>query len=488
MSASKSNIIIFNPDSWRGDVIAHLGNKAAHTPNLDNFIKNDAASFRNTFCQSQICTPSRCSFMTGWYPHVRGHRTMYHMLQNDEPFLLKILKDKNFYIWWGGKNDVIPAQNGYSKYCDIKYISKNTISPNLHIDTSWRSKHYSDYYYSFYAGLLKSNADGIYYDNDWAMIDGAINFLNEYNINKPFCLYLPLTYPHPPYAVEPKWFELIDSNKMPHRPILSSLKNKPKILSSIIKNQNLVNWGEEQWNQLRNIYYGMCSRVDEQFGLIIKALKKNQLYDSSSIFFFSDHGDFTGDYGLVEKTQNTFEDCLTNVPLLIKPPSSIKIQPGIYEDLVELVDFTSTVYDISSINSNYDLFGKSLMPLITGKKQHHRKYVFCEGGRLYKEFQSIDKDSTSFNNPTGLYYPRIKAQSEENGSHTKATMFRSKKYKYVHRLYENDELYDLENDPHETKNTINIKNQKSIIEEMRYDLLNWYQETCDIVPYKSDKR
>ena len=98
MSASKSNIIIFNPDSWRGDVIAHLGNKAAHTPNLDNFIKNDAASFRNTFCQSQICTPSRCSFMTGWYPHVRGHRTMYHMLQNDEPFLLKILKDKNFYI------------------------------------------------------------------------------------------------------------------------------------------------------------------------------------------------------------------------------------------------------------------------------------------------------------------------------------------------------------------------------------------------------
>ena len=128
------------------------------------------------------------------------------------------------------------------------------------------------------------------------------------------------------------------------------------------------------------------------------------------------------------------------------------------------------------------------MPLITGKKQHHRKYVFCEGGRLYKEFQSIDKDSTSFNNPTGLYYPRIKAQSEENGSHTKATMIRSKNYKYVHRLYENDELYDLENDPHETKNSINIKNQKSIIEEMRYDLLNWYQETCDIVPYKSDKR
>jgi len=34
----------------------------------------------------------------------------------------------------------------------------------------------------------------------------------------------------------------------------------------------------------------------------------------------SDHGDFTGDYRLVEKTQNIFEDCLTRVPLIIKLP------------------------------------------------------------------------------------------------------------------------------------------------------------------------
>ena len=40
------------------------------------------------------------------------------------------------------------------------------------------------------------------------------------------------------------------------------------------------------------------------------------LYDDTAIFFFSDHGDFTGDYGLVEKTQNTFEDCLTRVPFI----------------------------------------------------------------------------------------------------------------------------------------------------------------------------
>ncbi|MEZ4610162.1 MAG: hypothetical protein R2838_07920 [Caldilineaceae bacterium] len=30
--------------------------------------------------QHTVCTPSRCSFMTGWYPHVRGHRTLWHLL------------------------------------------------------------------------------------------------------------------------------------------------------------------------------------------------------------------------------------------------------------------------------------------------------------------------------------------------------------------------------------------------------------------------
>ena len=65
----------------------------------------------------------------------------------------------------------------------------------------------------------------------------------------------------------------------------------------------------------------MCARLDHQFGMIVEALKDRDFYDQTAIFMFSDHGDFTGDYGLVEKTQNTFEDCLTHVPFIIKPPT-----------------------------------------------------------------------------------------------------------------------------------------------------------------------
>lgn len=123
----RPHIILFNPDQWRGDVVGHLGNSAAATPTLDRWAETDAVSFSHAFCQNTVCTPSRCSFMTGWYPHVRGHRTMYHMLRPDEPMLLKTLKDEGYFVWWGGKNDVVPAQHGYDAYCDVKYEAPDTV-------------------------------------------------------------------------------------------------------------------------------------------------------------------------------------------------------------------------------------------------------------------------------------------------------------------------------------------------------------------------
>ena len=114
------HVLLFNPDQWRGDVLGHLGNPGAVTPALDAFAR-DAVSFRSAFCQNPVCTPSRCSFMTGWYPHVHGHRTMHHMLRPHEPMLLRTLKEAGYFVWWGGKNDVVPAEGGFEAFCDEKY-------------------------------------------------------------------------------------------------------------------------------------------------------------------------------------------------------------------------------------------------------------------------------------------------------------------------------------------------------------------------------
>ena len=80
-----------------------MGNPGAVTPNLDALVEDGAMSFRSAFCQNPVCTPSRCSFMSGWYPHVAGHRTMGHMMHSErgQPTLLKQLKETD--ITFGGE-------------------------------------------------------------------------------------------------------------------------------------------------------------------------------------------------------------------------------------------------------------------------------------------------------------------------------------------------------------------------------------------------
>ena len=492
--AKLPHIVIFNPDQWRNDVLGHMGNPAAVTPFLDELVENEAVSFRNAFCQNTVCTPSRCSFMTGWYPHVNGHRTMHHMLRHHEPVLLKTLKENGYYVWWGGKIDLTPAQLGYKDYCDV-YIHEEREKkiraslPKAKVE-AWRGAPDGDNYYSFYHGWLpaKSDADR-WKDTDWFNVLSAIELLKKPPTDKPLCIYLPLGFPHPPYHVEEPYYSMIDRSKMPPRiPAPKDWNSKPSILKGIYDIQHLQSWTEDRWTELRATYYGMCARVDDQFRLFMEALRNAGIYDDTAVFFFSDHGDFTGDYGLVEKNQNTFEDCLTRVPFIIKPPAWAETKPGVRDAIVELIDFPATVEALTGITPKHTHFGKSLLPVISGETDEHRDAAFCEGGRLHGETHCMELESTSSQDPVGLYYPRLYWQKQEGPYHTKAAMCRTKDWKYVMRLYESDELYDLRKDPGETNNLVESKGAQKTLRIMRDRLLRWYMETCDAVPHDPDER
>jgi arylsulfatase A-like enzyme len=489
--AKQPHIVIFNPDQWRGDVLGHMGDPAAVTPNLDRMVRTDGVSFRHAFCQNPVCTPSRCSFMSGWYPHVRGHRTMFHMMRPDEPVLLRTLKQNGYYVWWGGKNDLVPGQHGYGDYCHVKYKPDRPPRPMWAIDRQdeWRGAMDSDTYYSFYIGQLDTDDEDIYYDGDWANVLGAIQVIKNGPHDRPLCIYLPLTYPHPPYAVEEPWYSLIDRGALPTRaPAPEGWEGKPSLLRGVYQRLNMSGWTEDRWTELRAVYYGMCARLDHQFGLLCDALREAGIYDDTALFLFSDHGDFTGDYGLVEKTQNTFEDCLSRVPFVVKPPAQVPVAPRVSEAMVELIDFPATVEALTGIEPGHDNFGRSLLPLLAGETDEHRDAVFCEGGRRHGETQCMELESASSQVPTGLYWPRVNLQASEGPEHSKAVMCRTKEWKYVRRLYEQDELYDLRADPQELHNRIDDPALSGQLAQLKERLLTFYLETSDVVPHDTDQR
>ncbi len=485
------HIVIFNPDQWRADVLGHMGNWAALTPHLDHMVQTDSVSFRYAFCQNPVCTPSRCSFMSGWYPHVRGHRTMFHMMRPDEPVLLRTLKENGYRVWWGGKNDLVPGQYGYHEYCDIKYEPPRPPRPMAMADrqAKWRGESGSDTYYSFYVGRLDTGSEEFYYDSDWANVLGAVEFVKAAPTDRPLCLYVPLNYPHPPYAVEDPWYTAIARDRLPPRiPTPKDWIGKPSLLRGIYQRQNMQSWTEDRWTELRATYYGMCARVDHQFGLLMSALREAGIYDDTAVFVFSDHGDFTGDYGLVEKTQNTFEDCLARVPFLIKPPAWVPVQPRVSDALVELVDFSATVEALTGIGPQHTHFGRSLLPVLAGETDEHRDAVFCEGGRLHGERHCMELESASSQVPSGLYWPRVNLQTSEGPEHTKAVMCRTREFKYVRRLYESDELYDLRADPAELRNRIDDPDLVPVLAALKERLLDFFLETGDVVPHDTDQR
>lgn len=484
----RPHIILFNPDQWRGNVLGHAGDPAAVTPNLDRLARTDGMSFLSAFCQNTVCTPSRCSFMTGWYPHVRGHRTMFHMLRPDEPVLLKQLKDAGYFVWWGGKNDLVPGQDSWEPYCDVHYSGpKPKTTWQMHRRDEWRGDPGSDTFYSFYVGRLPTGDDDIYRDGDWVNVLGAVEQIRNRPADRPLCIFLPLTYPHPPYAVEEPWCSMIDREAVPPRiPAPEDWSGKASLLKGIWETQNLQGWSEERWRELRATYYGMCARVDHQFGLVVEALQEAGIYEDTAIFFFADHGDYTGDYGLVEKTQNTFEDALSRVPLLVKPPAGADVRPRVSDTLVELVDFPATVYDLTGIEPGYTHFGRSLLPLLAGETDEHRDAVFCEGGRLHGEDHCKELESNE--DPQGLYYPRLRYQFEEGPEHGKGVMCRTKDFKYVRRLYEQDELYDLRSDPQELHNVIEQPEYADALARLKDRLLTFFLETGDVVPHDADQR
>lgn len=491
------HIVIFNPDQWRGDVLGHMGDPAAITPTLDRMVEEDSVSFRNAFCQNPVCTPSRCSFMTGWYPHTRGHRTMHYMLHHEhgEPMLLHILRENGYHVFWGGKNDVVPGQMPKDRYADTwSEPGRYEMQPGWHGKpySDARGKSGQDSYYSFFIGQLeKLPGEDYYHSHDWMHVMEAIRQVRSRPKDKPLCLYLPLVYPHPPYGVEEPFFSAIDRDKVPARtPTPEDWNGKPMLLEALYRNFGMQGWTEERWNELRAVYYGMCMRTDALLGELVEALKDEGIYDDTALFVFADHGDFTGDYGLVEKTQNTFEDCLSRVPFVVKPPADVPVQPRVSEAIVELVDFSETVYELTGIDPDYTRFGRSLLPVLSGATDEVRDAAFCEGGRLTGEREAMELQS---GDPSKLeesaYWPRIILQrTDEKMYHGKAAMCRTREFKYVRRHYEQDELYDLRTDRGEIHNVVDDPEYSDVLNALRDRMLEWYMGTCDVVPHTEDNR
>ena len=491
MSNKKPHIIIFNPDEMRWDGMGHMGTAAAHTPHLDHFAREEAVSFSHAYCQNPVCVPSRCSFLTGRYPHVSGHRTMRYLLREGERTLFQELLDNGYYVWMNGRNDLVAgqipelAESHASEIYEYDPSEDTEGSKRKQQQRTLMGKHHG-YPYAHYLGVTDFE-----YGNDSKDLQAAINRVRNAPKNQPLCMFLGLVNPHPPYCVEKKYYERIPEAFVPERIHASDTSGKCRMMEKIREYSGMEDFPQKLWLDMRRVYLAQCAMIDDMFGQLCDALKESGMYDDSVIFVLSDHGDFAGDYDLPEKAQNCFEDCLTRVPLLIKPPKGQLVDCGITDSIVELVDFYATALDYAGVEPACDHFGRSLRPIIENRTQTVRQYAFCEGGRLAHETQCDEFHSDGLSlkgtSPQNEYLERMDAQCDDL-AHEKGTMICDGRYKYIERPSGANEFYDLEKDPGERKNLyVELRDTPMVIRFQR-ELLRWYQTTCDVVPRNYDGR
>lgn len=528
----RPHIIIINPDEMRWDTMGHMGNRSAHTPALDAFAVHEAVSFDHAYCQNPVCVPSRCSFFTGLYPHTRGHRTMKYLLHEGEPSLFSQLREAGYYVWLNGRNDLIAGQiTGLeNQHADEIYYYDKTKEPQK-MDRaamlagvekifgggkkSDEEKVASEAVYDHFKGVYpdpvsdseNSQNPTLQMDGDWLDTLAAIDRIKHpAEPEKPLCLFLGWQNPHPPYTVEQSYYDRIDDEKIVEEISSGGLLGKSKMLQKLQELSHLEGKTEAEWRELRHVYLAQCAKVDAMFAAVCDALKEQDMYDDAAIFFLSDHGDFAGDYHLAEKAQNCFEDVLTRVPFLVKPPritdeegkELYPCDPGIAEGVVELVDFFATAMEYARVKPQEDHFGRSLSPVIADRSVKVREFAHCEGGRLPHEEQCDEWHSEPPVPGEDPYWAKKTAQLDGE-AHIKGTMVTDAHFKFVQRLNGEHELYCLDEDPYERRNLYATEKKRAdgtfenpvlqqAMQRMQTELLCWYQETCDVVPKIYDAR
>jgi arylsulfatase A-like enzyme len=476
MAEAKPNFLFFMADELRADAVHCIDDRPIQTPTMDR-LADEGSSFGRFYVQHPICSPSRASFMTGWYPHTRGHRTLTYLLRPHEPNLLKYLKSAGYHVEWNGKNDLLAKESfadSVSKRCEKWSASLMPWTKN-----PWPPDH--PHYKSLYWGC---RGEAPYKDYDSMWVREAIQFLRS-RPPEPFFLYLPLIFPHPPYMVEEPYFSMYDRDKVTP-PLPVRLDDKPHFMRELRHRYGIDRLSEADLREIVATYWGMVTRVDDLLGELMTALDSSPLSENTVVVVTSDHGDYVGDYGQTEKWWTGFQDCILRVPLIIRLPG--RQGGGRIDAFTESIDVFATIMELAGIEPQHTHFGRSLLPLMRRETTEHRSAVFADGGHAPSETHALEPlwpDGTDY----GTYYEKTHIQYEDPTTLAKAAMIRTERWKYVARLAgQLEELYDLEADPGELVNRIDDEGLRDVVAELRNELLQWFLRTGDDVAFDQDPR
>jgi len=426
------NVILIISDQWSTKVSDGLGNykNGILTPGIDLLAKQ-GVSFKQAYSTYPLCTPARASLFTGLYSHnndVGFNLKKDSILARAEltPTLGKSFKEAGYNVAYFGKEHA----GGYG------YASATEFGSMTHSN----------------GGML---AEGSAYDPIFT--EDAIKYIKDQK-DKPFFMTLSLINPHDICRVlggkvqgatfaDAIHFARNDDEpylRFQPRPDLPSNHDvayeKGMILDKDFMYKEVFGLNEDQWKRFIATYQLLIENTDRLIGLLLENLKEQGLEENTIVMFTTDHGEMAGSHKLIAKT--TFYEESSKIPVIIRYPKKIKQSTTNSEALVSTIDIMPTLLDLAEVKIPQGIDGKSFKNQILNPKVSTNEFdiVFSQNqfGRMvrYDEFKYV----------------------------------RSVVYGITYEI-----LYDIYNDPAESKNLLDDPKFKNQLSKGRKLLNDWLE-------------
>jgi arylsulfatase A-like enzyme len=417
------NIIFLLTDDQRWDTMGCAGNPIIQTPNMDA-MANDGVRFTNAFVTTSICASSRASIFSGQW-------TSRHSIKDfATPFSPDALAQ------------TYPMQLRSAGY-RIGFIGKYGVGTQKDLPVNEY-----DYWKGFpgQGTYEHKDKDGNYKHLTQIMGEQAIEFLQGCSKDQPFCLSISFKAPHVQDS-DPRQFiydraykDLYEDDviPVPEKADPHYFEALPEFLrtSEARRRWEIRFSTPEKFQESVKSYYRLIFGVDVVIGKIREQLKQLGFDDNTVLMLIGDNGFYLGEYGLAGKWFPHEESI--RVPLVVYDPRvDKKLRGRILNQVALNVDIAPTILELASIKPLEQMQGRSLVPLLKGKKPKWRTEFFYEHPFEHKTI-------------------------------AKSVALRTPDYMYARYTdYNYEELYDLKLDPDETVNLAKDEKYNKILEFLR---------------------
>lgn len=441
---SRPNIIFILTDDQRWDALGYAGNKLIHTPEMDKLAR-EGVYFSHAMVTTPICAGSRASILSGL--HERTHRYNFQTgaIRNEymQQAYPKALREAGYYTGFFGK-------------FGVQYGNKEALF-DVYEDYD-RNNAFNDRRGYYYKTL---NGDTVHLTRYTGQ--QALDFIDQADANKPFCLSLSFSAPHAHDSAEEQYFwqketdPLHADTEMPG-PELADDRYFNALPERVREGFNRTRWHwryntPEKYQHSVKGYYHMIAGIDLEIAKIRQQLKKKGLDKNTVIILMGDNGYFIGERQLAGKW--LLYDNSIRVPLIIFDPREKKHRD--IDAMALNIDVPATMLDLAGAPMPEGYQGKSLLSLVTGSSSDlSRDTVLIE--HLW-EFDNIPPSE-------GV---------------------RTAEWKYFRYVNDHtiEELYNLNDDPQEINNLVDDPAHQEILAKLSAALdqrIRQYQDSLSLAP------